>query len=46
MKIIQNLNELIEENKEFEEILREAINKILAKKESENQFIKKFLIKR
>lgn len=45
MKIIQKLNELIKENKEFEEILKETINKILVK-ESEDKFIKKFLIKR
>ena len=46
MEIIQKLNKLIEENKEFEEILKEAIDKILIKKELKNKLIEKFFIKR
>lgn len=46
MEIIQKLNKLIEENKDFEEILKEAIDKILSKKELENKLIEKFFIKR
>ena len=46
MEIIQKLNKLIEENKEFEEILKETINKILSKQKLENKLIEKFLIKR
>lgn len=46
MILIKKLKKLIEENKDFEEILKETIKKIQDKEETENKLIKKFLIKR